>query len=606
MNHPSEWVKTKILIGALLVVTVALWAFEGTTANTFVWDSIHYLFEHENRISHISIENIFWMITSLEASNWHPLTWLSWAIDYQVYGGLESWGYHFSNNILHSLNSVLVFILMLVVFSLNNPDLKSYSISKDNYSLIAALLTALVFAVHPQHVESVAWIAERKDLLCQFFMLLSLLAYVKYVTCQKNVKTLWFLGTLGLFSLAVLSKPMAVTFPVILLLIDVYPLRRTALVEPIISSIQTQSPRHLLLEKIPFILLSAFLVLITMQAQNDALKIVPFDLKMLNALNSIILYLEKLVIPLHFSPHYPYFLSPGGYITPSGNIVWGAFAPLAGFVGISFLTVMAWLKDHRAWMIAWLFYLIALSPVLGLIQVGTQGAADRYAYFPTLSVYLLMGSGILAAMNHSAIRRFSVLVIMSCLVTLLAFSVRQQVHIWQNELTLWDQAVNSYPRSVYVRNNLAIAHLNQGNYEIAAYHFDESERLWPISSSFLIWRGFTYMKVGRYKDALKDHINFSQVSEVVLDLKINQFCIQYNTGWLYAQMGMFEKAIEFINKVDPNSISAPDAGIWLKWLVNIDHTNDNKQVNEKLPGFCENLTPSESESTSVGKHSMST
>ncbi|MFC1778431.1 hypothetical protein ACFL3I_14025, partial [Pseudomonadota bacterium] len=253
MKQTSVRKKIELLLGALLVAGSAMWAYGETLSNLLVWDSVHYLYMHENRISNLSVENIYWMMTSLEESNWHPLTWLSWAIDYQIYGGLDSWGYHFSNNILHSINSVLVFALMLVIFNLTSPDSKSYQIKTNNFSLVAAVLTASMFAVHPHHVESVAWVAERKDLLCQLFMLLSILAYVKYVTCRKNSKTGWYLATLGLFSLALLSKPMAVTFPVILLLFDVYPLRRSALVQPVFTSIQRQSFLRLVMEKTPFI-----------------------------------------------------------------------------------------------------------------------------------------------------------------------------------------------------------------------------------------------------------------------------------------------------------------------------------------------------------------
>jgi hypothetical protein len=586
MKQHSKWITTRLVFGALLVAAIALWAFEKTTANLFVWDSILYLLNRENHLSDLNIENIYWMMTSLEFYNWHPVTWLSWAIDYQLYGGLDSSGYHFSNNILHAINSVLIFILTLVVFALNNPDSKSYPISTDNYSFIAAVLTAMMFAVHPQHVESVAWVAERKGLLCQLFMLLSILSYVKYVTCQENVKTGWFLSTLGLFSLALLSKPMAVTFPVILLLFDVYPLRRTILLQPIIHSIQRQSSLRLVVEKIPFLLLSAILVLVTINAQQAALSSVSFDLRILNAFNSLILYLVKLVVPLHFSPHYPYLLSPGEIIS------WNAFVPLVGFLGITLLAVLAWLKGHRAWMIAWLFYLITLSPVLGLIQVGSQGAADRYAYFPTLPAYMLMGAGILTALNHNTIRRFSTLLVVLCVVTLLALSTRQQVQVWQNPLTLWSQAVDSYPKSVFVRNNLAITHLNQGNYEIAAFHFEQSERLMPLAVRMLSWRGLTYLNLGRWKDALIDHVNLGVASETLPDLKVDQHCIQYNIGWLYAQMDMLEQAVELMGRVDPKSLYGPDAKTWLDSLENIDRANDNELVSEELPGFCKLLIPS--------------
>lgn len=586
MKKTFDSTAAKLLIAVCLIVLIALWTYQTTTSNLFVWDTTAYLFKWEHRISQLNFENIYWMLTAFEVYNWHPLTWLSWAIDYQLWGGLDSWGYHFSNNTLHAINSVLVFITAIVLFALNDPNSKHYPISTDKYSIIAAFFTAAAFAVHPQHVESVAWVAERKDLLCQLFMLLTLLTYVKYVTCSEKVKTRWYLGTLGMFALALLSKPMAVTLPAILLLIDMYPLRRTALAPTINQSIQQRPLRHLLLEKLPFFALSVAVILFTLFAQTKALSSVSIDLRVFNAFNSIMLYLEKLVIPLHFSPHYPYFLSP------NEDITWRAFVPLFSFVAVSFLALAAWQKGNRAWLTAWVFYLIALSPVIGLIQVGGQGAADRYAYFPTLPAYFLLGAGILAALQHSTIRGLATLAVMLSVVTSLAFSARQQVEVWQNPLTLWSQAVLSYPKHVFARNNLAITQLNQGNFESAAYHFEESERLLPNGVTVLAWRGLTYLHLSRYEDAIKDQINLGMAAETMPELKVDQYCIQYNIGWLYMRMDMLEEAFELFSRVDPKSRSGPDAAIWMERLNNIDQSSGNQLVQQELPNFCKTLVPS--------------
>jgi hypothetical protein len=185
MKKDFAWTVGKLLLGIFLITLFTMWTYLETTKNRLVWDSIQYLVHHIFWISSLSTDNIIWMFLSLEVSNWRPLTWISWAIDYQLYGGLLPWGYHLSNNIFHTINSVLVFFLTLVVFGLNRRESKGYPFRSDNNALIAAFLAALLFAVHPQHVESVAWVAERKDLLCQLFILLSMLAYAKYVTCQE-------------------------------------------------------------------------------------------------------------------------------------------------------------------------------------------------------------------------------------------------------------------------------------------------------------------------------------------------------------------------------------------------------------------------------------
>ncbi len=181
------------------------------------------------------------------------------------------WGYHLTNNFLHAINGLLVFFLALRVLGLVDPMAKQIAEKQDDNALIAAFLAASLFIVHPQHVESVAWVAERKDLLCQLFLLLSLLTYVKFVTSSQENKVSWYFQTLGLFLLAVLSKPMAVTFPAVLLLIDVYPLRRTGLIKSVSNSVHQQSLSHLIVEKIPFFLLSSGLVLATLIAQESAI-----------------------------------------------------------------------------------------------------------------------------------------------------------------------------------------------------------------------------------------------------------------------------------------------------------------------------------------------
>ena len=303
MNQPVVRFELKLVLGALLVAIAAMWAYAGTTQGNFVWDSVKYLFEYQDHLSALNMDNMVWMFTTLEFSNWHPLTWLSWAIDYQLWGGLNAWGFHFSNNLLHAINSILLIILILAVLGLDKPMAGSYPFNTQDNALLGATLTALIFALHPQHVESVAWVAERKDLLCQFFMLLTLLSYLGYVSCEPAKKTGWYLLSLVMFSLALMSKPMAVTLPALLLLIDVYPLRRTRLVASTSKTIQPVSWPRLLLEKTPFFLLTFFLALITLVAQQEAMVQISLDLRVLNAFSSINMYLAKLLVPINFSPH---------------------------------------------------------------------------------------------------------------------------------------------------------------------------------------------------------------------------------------------------------------------------------------------------------------
>jgi len=586
MSNISTRIVMKMVIGVGAIIAATLWSYQETINNSFVWDTKDYLFTHGFWISRMSIHHIIWMFLSLEVSNWHPLTWLSWAIDYQLYGGLAPWGYHLSNNILHALNSVLVYVATLVVLGLNDSKSLSFPIRTDNHALIAAFIAALLFAVHPQHVESVAWVAERKDLLCQLFLLSSFLTYVGFVTCQNDARSLWRGGALSLFILAAMSKPMAVTFPAVLLLIDVFPLRRLKLLRPVDDSIAQLSIYDLIREKIPFFLVSIFLVLITIHAQQGALSNIPLDLRILNASNSIIFYLTKLLIPLNFMPFYPYFIGANEVISINH------YVPLFCILGITMAGVLAWVKGYPAWLVAWLFYLITLSPVLGLIQVGLQGAADRYAYFPTLPVYFLIGSGVLAALDRTNLpKKILLLFSLLSLSYFLADKTIGQTKVWKNDYVLWTYALKYDPENFVAHMNLGTSYLTDSDYKKAILHFEKGRILRPNQVDVFAWIGLAYMQEGRYEEAITSHINLGIASESLPQLNADQFCIQYNIGWLYANLGMFAESSDLFSRVGKGSSIGAGADTWLDWIGNTSDPTAEMAASSGLPGFCKTLIP---------------
>ena len=586
MSQSMVRIEIQLVLLVTLLIAIAMWAYQGTTDNLFVWDSTHYLLKQENHLSSLNFENISWMATSLEVYNWHPLTWFSWAIDYQIYGGFNPWGYHLSSNLLHSINGVLVFFVILTIFGLLEPESGNFSIGKDAHSLIAAFLASTLFIVHPQHVESVAWVAERKDLLVQFFMLLSFLLYVGYITCDRQVKTRWYIATLVFFFLAVISKPMAVTFPVVLLLADIYPLRRTVFAKPVIDSIQQQSFYRLVIEKIPFLLLSLILALATLMAQETAVVDVSLFPRVLNAVNSTILYLEKFVIPVSLNPHYPHLKVDGGINTLRVILV------LLAFSGITLAVFLAWRKQRRAWLISWLFFLVTLSPVLGLIQVGGQGAADRYAYFPTLPLYFLLAGGILWVLQTgSTFRKATVLMIALVVISLFVFQTRKQISVWQSEFSLWSQVVKLDPDNVFAQNNLGIVYKNMGDYENAAIHFEAGGIVNSGRNSMHAWRAVTFMHLSQFEDAITELVNLGTLAEMRSMLEVDSNCIQYNIGWSYARLKQYQESKELFERIDPDSNIGPDAIAWLNALSELKSQADETMLNKELPGICENLIP---------------
>ncbi len=590
MNQVPVRFEVKLIFWISCLFVLAMWVYQGSTDNAFVWDSRHYLLNYESHFSSLNWENIKWMATSLNDDNWHPLTWFSWAIDYQLYGWLDPWGFHFSNNLLHAINGGLVFVLMLTTLAFVYPVSGKFLLINDNRSLLAAFLAAALFVVHPQHVESVAWVAERKDLLCQAFLLLSLLAYGRYVSCNVGVNKSWYVATLSLYFLAVLSKPMAVTFPVVLLLLDAYPLRRTSLVPPIIGSVRQRSLLNLVVEKIPFFLLSFILVMLTLAAQKSAIATISdtsLAARVVNAVHSVVFYLEKFVFPFSLSPHYPYFPAQGHDSFVNVLLVFTIF------IGVTLAAVMAWPKQKRAWVIAWLFYLVSLSPVLGLIQVGTQGAADRYAYFPTLPIYVLLAGGIYWLLKRDAPLGKALLLLVSVgVIFVFAFQTRQQTGIWKNELSLWKHEVKAYPDYGYARDKLGITFFNMGDFENAAKQFEASGKQASFAISMLAWRGLTYMHLGRYKESIMDHIKLGTASETRPEAGIDSDCIQYNIGWNYAQLGMFQEALELFERVDAGSRPGRDASLWASALKKVGGGDSKGVPTENLPGFCGRVIPS--------------
>jgi tetratricopeptide (TPR) repeat protein len=585
MNHTSNrQANFQSLMPALLLAALTLLAYMGTTQNKFVWDSVHFLLGYQQHLASLDWANFKWMLTTTQGEYWHPLVWFSWAFDYHLYGGLKPWGFHLSNNIYHALNSVLLLFLARIVF-------KHLTAATDNQALIAAFLAAALFAVHPQHVESVAWVAERKDLLFQAFMLLALLSYFRYADCPRASKARWYLLTLAAFVLALASKPMAVTLPAVLLLLDVYPLRRSSIIPAGDEPGQPVRFPNLILEKLPFFVLSALVIVLTLQAQSQAhaFSDVPMHLRVLNAFHSIVFYVEKFLIPLNFTPQYPYFVGRHESITLQ------SFIPAAGCVAITGAAIVAWFKGYPAWLVAWLFYLITLAPVVGVIQVGGQGAADRYTYFTTLPFYFLLGAGTVLVMQRGT-RAANVLMlsIFGAAILYCVVATQIQIRIWHNEFTLWKAALSQNPDNVSALNNLGILYAGSGVFDKAAPYFDRSAKLVPNTASIrvLVWRSLTDMRLGRYKQALQDLVALGTVTDGRPDIGADQYCIQYDIGWAYAQLGLYAEAEELFGRVVPQAAMGDDASTWRQWLQSQRSNNESVADNPDLPGICQTLVPS--------------
>jgi Tfp pilus assembly protein PilF len=407
-------VSAALFLGTLLVFSRAI-------GNDFVnYDDPVYVTENPRVQAGLTPEGIRWALTTGAAANWHPVTWISHMVDWSVFED-DPHGHHAVSVVWHALNAILVFLLFRRL---------------TNAFWLSAFSAAL-FAWHPLRVESVAWIAERKDLLSGFFGLFALWAYVVYAQ-QHSAK--WYGLSLGTFALGLLAKPMLVTLPVIMLLLDIWPLQRFH-----------SAPR---LEKLPFFLLAAVSCAITLSVQHaggSISTVLPLPARIANAFVAVFGYLEKFVWPNDLAVLYPH---PGFW--PATTIV----ASILLFVLVT-AAALSQFRD-RPWLaIGWFWFLIMLLPVLGLVQVGLHYMADRYTYLPILGLQL-------ALLPAFAKSRRPVLVLVA--VTVLSGCVVRtwsQLGVWKNSFTLFDHALS-------VTHNNYLAYNNRGLFFDRAGRLDEA------------------------------------------------------------------------------------------------------------------------------------
>ena len=473
---------------AFAIAAFTFLVFLPSLGNGFVnWDDGPYVYENQH-IWKLGPELIGWAFTSLHPANWHPLTLLSLALDH-AFWGLAPMGYHLTNVFLHAANAGLVF---LFAAALIRPAGPGESGAAD--PVPAAVVAALLFAVHPMRVESVAWVSQRKDLLCGFFTLLSLLAYLRHARAPGGDRGA-YAAALGTFALALMSKSMAVTLPVVLLILDAFPLRRL------------REGRRVLWEKVPFLLLSAGTALATLWAQRAGGAMVtlaarPMEERLLNAVRSPVFYLWKTLLPTGLAPFSP-------FPERASLWTWDYGLPALAFAAITWLC-WRWRRRFPAMGAAWACYLVTLLPVLGLVQVGRQAAADRYAYLPGLAPLILLGAG--ASLLHARLGRAgrgrSGAALAAALFgagALSWLSVRQ-TRVWKDSVSLWSHEVGHFPdRIAFAHSNLGLGLYEAGRKEEAMAQYDKAVRLDPADPNARFNRGIALAGLDRTAEAVEEY-----------------------------------------------------------------------------------------------------
>ena len=490
---------------SVLLFALVVWTFLPVLRHGFVnFDDDVYVYENV-RVQHgLTWDNLRWAFTTLDAGFWHPLTWLSLLLDAQLFG-LRPSGYHLTSLLLHAANAVLLFV---VFRRMTGATWRS--------ALVAAL-----FALHPLHVESVAWVAERKDVLSTFFWMLALLMYARYArekaeggNTQHPTRFTFHASryyglSLFFFVCGLMSKSMVVTLPLILLLLDWWPLQRCQLK---IRSTELKAVRALLLEKLPFLAASGVVGLLTLRAEkgvgalSTALDI-PISCRVSNAFLSCIRYLAETIWPNHLAVFYPY---PKAF--PAGLVIGAALLVLSA-TAITFGTARR--RPYLAF--GWLWYGITLLPVAGLIQVGAHSHADRYTYVPLIGVFTMLAWGARdltrrwprpAALASTAGMAFLLLLLLT----------RRQIGYWKDSESLFQHALATTENNYFAHNNFGLARLQAGQEDEAITHFHqaleaEPRYLKPHNNLgiALLEKGQTDEAIVQFQVALQDRPDFAEV-----------------------------------------------------------------------------------------------
>ena len=524
---------TVLAICALLAATIWI-AFGGALGNDFVnFDDGPYVYANPEVNHGLTPTGVLHAFTQTHADNWHPLTWLSHMLDCQVYG-LKPAGHHATSVLIHTANAILLF---LILRRLTN-------------ALWRSALVAAIFALHPLRVESVAWVAERKDVLSGLFFLLTIAAYLRYARRPSIPR--YFLVA-GLFVLGLMCKPMLVTLPLVLLLLDYWPLNRW----------QNSTPLRLIAEKLPLLALSAVSCIITFLAQTGAIKPfdqVPLTLRLLNALTSCAVYIGQMFWPSGLAVLYP-FPSSG---LPAWQIILAATSIL-GATAIAFV-----LRRRQPYLLAgWLWYFVMLVPVIGFFQVGAQAHADRYTYLPSIGLTLALVWLVADACVGNRLWRTAATVCSVVILAALIVSTRTQTTYWRNSQTLWTHALRATTGNFIAYNNLGTAFYEKGEIENAITEYEAAVALRPDYEEAHFNLGTALIQKNNPDDAIAEF-------QAALRLDPNHAQAHINLATALVQMGDPASAIAHLQtalKIDPTNIEANHNLAWIESHQSLQETN---------------------------------
>ena len=494
------------LIVYIVLTVVTFTVFWQVNQYDFVnFDDQVYITGNSHIQSGITLDGFRWAFNTRYANLWHPLLWLSFMVDYQLIG-LNAGGYHLTNLIMHILSTLLLFWLF----------------NRMTGAIWRSAFVAAVFALHPLHVESVAWIAERKDVLSAFFWMLTLCFYVYYME-KPAIKR--YLLVLFSFVLALMSKPMVITLPLVMILLDYWPLKRFESKKGNLIFCQLR-------EKIPFFILSVVLVTITLYA-SDMPDIKQFSLgsRIANALVSFVIYLEKTFWPHDMAIFYPF---------PDQIPIWKAFFASLLIILIS-AAVISTMKRLPYLFVGWLWYAITIAPVIGIVQVADYAMADHYHYLPSIGIAVMLAWGIPLFFPRESTRKKILFPATIAVLAILAVLTWRQCGYWKNSFELWNHALQVTKDNNVAHINLGVVLIDEGKIDEAIDHYNKAICIAPDYAEAYSNRGLAYKKTGQYQCAIED---FSKA----IRLKPDCSPAYINRGNAYSELGQYQRAIEDYNR----------------------------------------------------------
>jgi Flp pilus assembly protein TadD len=532
--------KKRLIVISLVLAVFTFIVYFQVTQNEFInLDDETYIINNKQIQNGLTVKGIIWAFTTGHAANWHPLTWISHMIDVQLFG-LNPGGHHLINVLFHLANTVLLFFVL----------------NRITQALWQSAFVAVLFALHPLHVESVAWASERKDVLSAFFWMLTMALYASYVSRPNYGR---FLAVLLCFALGLMAKPMLITLPFVLLLLDYWPLRRLerngpaqgikpslkkkkreeipAISEPPDQPATTpwSSIRPLLSEKIPFFILAIFSSFITYFVQDVAIqsyKSFPLSVRLSNAFHSYLIYIVKMVWPVNLAVFYPH---PGS---------WPTYRVLVSILTVILFTVQAFRlrKKYPYVFVGWSWYVGTLVPVIGIVQVGIQSMADRYTYLPLIGLFIIIAWGLPDILKTWPYRKRVLIALTACCFLGVSLLTWRQVGYWRNNLSLYNHTLSITKSNFPIHITRGQAFFKLGMINEAIADFNKAIEINPQYDFSYNNRGSIYRFLGNTKQAMRDF-------DRAIDLEPREILGYYNRGLTYILLGDYQQAIRDLNKV---------------------------------------------------------